>query len=101
IQRSSTRRRLPPLRGRRPTCAAPLRPRWHQDQRPVPRSRPHQHVLSTSAFLPAGVSPPANLFSSNRKVRRVSVQVVHPQVLVITPRLPSPRHLPLKVRSCP
>jgi hypothetical protein len=30
------------------------------------------------------VSPPAFLFVSNRKVRRVSVQVVHPQVLVIT-----------------
>jgi transposase InsO family protein len=30
------------------------------------------------------VSPPAFSFGSNRKVRRVSDQVVHPQVLVIT-----------------
>src|SRR5271156_3124363 len=49
----------------------------------APRSRRRQHVLSTSAFLPASVSPPANLFWSNRKVRRVSAQMVHPQVSVI------------------
>ena len=43
----------------------PPRPLGHQlvqRRSTAPRSRAPQHVLSTSAFLPAGVSPPANLF---------------------------------------
>ena len=81
------RRRRPRPRGRRPACAGLLRRPARRGSTTAPRPRLRQHVLSALAFLPRRRATADVLFeSSKRKVRRASSQMVHPQVLVITPR---------------